>query len=34
MTGLDKLEVAMVKKETRFISGLKQKVKAMLAEEE
>lgn len=32
-TGLDELEKQMLKKETRFVSGLKQKVKAMLAEE-
>ena len=32
-TGLDGLEKQMLKKETRFVSGLKQKVKVMLAEE-
>jgi hypothetical protein len=33
ITGLDKLEIAMVEKEAKFVSGLKKKVKAMLAEE-
>jgi hypothetical protein len=32
-TGLDELEKQMLKKEARFVGGLKQKVKAMLAEE-
>jgi hypothetical protein len=32
-TGLDELEKQMLKKDTRFVSGLKQKVKAMLAGE-
>jgi hypothetical protein len=33
ITGLDKLEIAMVEKEAKFVSGLKKKVKMMLAKE-